>query len=96
MTCVEKAVKFGLDDRTDPMASLAWSGRTRSGSHCAETVVTVDVAAEDKTSIAAAARKLVRLLGDLETYVSGQSSIIIDNTTARRREQMRWSPRGLI
>jgi hypothetical protein len=34
-----------------------------------------------------AARKVERLLGDLETYVSGQSNIIIDYATARRREE---------
>ena len=34
-----------------------------------------------------ASRKVARLLGDLETYVSGQSDIIIDYATARRREQ---------
>ena len=34
-----------------------------------------------------AARKVARLLGDLETYVSGQSDIIIDYATARRREE---------
>src|ERR1700753_791979 len=48
----------------------------------AETVVTVGVAADDKSPIAAAARKVARLLGDLETYVSGQSDIIIDYATA--------------
>jgi hypothetical protein len=35
----------------------------------------------------AAARKLARLLGDLETYVPGQANIIIDYATARRREE---------
>src|ERR1700748_2152212 len=34
-----------------------------------------------------AARRVARLLGDLETYVSGQSNIIIDYATARRREE---------
>jgi hypothetical protein len=32
-------------------------------------------------------RKVARLLGDLETYVSGHSDIIINYTTARRREE---------
>jgi hypothetical protein len=53
----------------------------------AETVVTVDIAADNKSPIAAAARKVARLLGDLETYVSGQSDIIIDYATARRCEE---------
>jgi hypothetical protein len=30
---------------------------------------------------------VARLLGDLETYVSGQSAIIIDYAAARRREE---------
>jgi hypothetical protein len=30
---------------------------------------------------------VARLLGDLETYVSGQSNIIIDYATARRHEE---------
>jgi hypothetical protein len=34
-----------------------------------------------------AALKVTRLLGDLETYVCGQSDIIIDYATARRREE---------
>ena len=53
----------------------------------AETVVTIDVAADDRSLIAAAARKVARLLGDFETYVSGQSDIIIDYATARRCEE---------
>jgi hypothetical protein len=34
-----------------------------------------------------AARKVARLLRDLETYVCGQSDIIIDYATARRQEE---------
>jgi hypothetical protein len=34
-----------------------------------------------------AALKVTRLLGELETYVCGQSDIIIDYATARRREE---------
>jgi hypothetical protein len=37
--------------------------------------------------IAATPRKVARLLGDLETYVSGRSDIIIDYATTRRREE---------
>src|SRR5271156_695879 len=63
-----------------------WHGQVkRALDLIAETVVTVKVAADDKSPIAAAARKVARLLGDLETYVSGQSNIIIDYATARRR-----------
>src|ERR1700733_1360359 len=53
----------------------------------AETVVIVDATADDRSATATAARKVARLLGDLETYVSGQSSIIIDFAIARRREE---------
>ena len=53
----------------------------------AETVVTVDVAADDKSPIAATARKVTRLLGDLDMYLSGQSDSIIDYATARRCEE---------
>ena len=38
-------------------------------------------------TIATAARKVTRLLSELETYVSGQSDIIIDYATARRCEE---------
>jgi hypothetical protein len=58
-----------------------WHGQVRRALDLiAETVVTVDAAAghtEPRT----------RLLGDLETYVSGQSDIIIDYATARRCEE---------
>jgi len=65
-----------------------WHGQVeRALDLIAETVVTVGVAADDKSPIAAAARKMVRLLGNLETYVSGQSNIIIDYAAARRREE---------
>src|SRR5271156_1058875 len=40
-----------------------------------------------RSPIVTAARKVARLLGDLETYVSGQSNIVIDCATARRREE---------
>ena len=45
------------------------------------------VVPNDTAPIAAVARKVARLLGDLETYVSGQSDIIIDYATARRCEE---------
>ena len=65
-----------------------WHGQVqRALDLIAETIVTVVVTADDKSPMAAAARKVTRLLGDLETYVSGQSNIIIDYATARRREE---------
>jgi len=51
-----------------------------------ETLVIVDATPDDTSPMAAAARKVARLLGELETYVTGQSDIIIDYATARRCE----------
>ena len=49
-----------------------WHGQVkRALDLIAETIVTVDVAADDKSPIAATARKVVRLLSDLDTYVLG-------------------------
>jgi hypothetical protein len=65
-----------------------WHGQVkRALDLIAETVVIADATAEDMSATATAARKVARLLGDLETYVSGQSNIIIDYATARRREE---------
>ena len=50
----------------------------------AGTIVALAAAANEKPPIATLARQLARLLGDLETYVSGQAGIIIDYATARR------------
>jgi hypothetical protein len=68
------------------LTSLAWSG-PRALDLIAETVVTVDATADQTEPGTAAGRKAARLLGDLETYVSGQSNIIIDYATARRCEE---------
>ena len=43
--------------------------------------------AETTSPAAAVAPKVGRLLGELETYVCGQSDIIIDYATARRRKE---------
>jgi hypothetical protein len=65
-----------------------WHGQVkRALDLIAETAITVDATAGDMPATAAAARKVARLLGDLEIYVSGQSNIIIDYATARRREE---------
>jgi hypothetical protein len=64
-----------------------WHGQVeRALDLIAETAVVVD-AADDMSAATTAARKVAPLLGDLETYVSGQSNIIIDYATARRREE---------
>jgi hypothetical protein len=65
-----------------------WHGQVRRALDLiGETVIIMDATADDTPPMVAAARKVARLLGDLETYVSGQSDIIIDYATARRREE---------
>ena len=50
-------------------------------------MVTLEGMAETTSPAAPVALKVERLLGDLETYVCGQSDIIIDYATARRRKE---------
>ena len=65
-----------------------WHGQVRRALDLiGETLITLDAAPDDTAPIVGAARKVARLLGDLETYVSGQSDIIIDYATTRRREE---------
>jgi hypothetical protein len=65
-----------------------WHGQVkRALDLIAETVATVDATADQAEPMTAAGRKVARLLGDLEIYVSGQSDIIIDYATARRCEE---------
>src|SRR5882757_6029229 len=52
-----------------------------------ETKTSLEATAETVSTAASAALNVARLLSDLETYVCGQSDIIIDYTTARRREE---------
>ena len=65
-----------------------WHGQVRRALDLiGETLITLDATVDDPAPIVAAARKVARLLCDLETYVSGQSDLIIDYATARRREE---------
>jgi hypothetical protein len=65
-----------------------WHGQVRRALDLiAETIAIVDAPADNMSPMTAAARKVTRLLGDLETSVSGQSDIIIDYATARRCEE---------
>jgi hypothetical protein len=65
-----------------------WHGQVRRALDLIrESAVTVDAAADDKSPIAAGARKVTPLLDEPETYVAGQSDIIIDYATARRYEE---------
>ncbi len=62
-----------------------WHGQVRRGLDLiAETMATLEATAE---AALPATLKVTRLLGELETYVCGQSDIIIDYATARRREE---------
>jgi hypothetical protein len=65
-----------------------WHGQVRRGLELiGETMEKLEATAETTPSLTSAALKVVRLLSDLETYVCGQSDIIIDYATARRREE---------
>jgi hypothetical protein len=65
-----------------------WHGQVRRALDLiGETLIMLDATADDPAPIEAAARKVARLLCDLETYVSGQSDLIIDYATARRHEE---------
>jgi hypothetical protein len=65
-----------------------WHGQVGRGLDLiAETVAMLQTKAETQSPATSAALKVTRLLGDLETYVCGQSDIIIDYATARRREE---------
>jgi hypothetical protein len=65
-----------------------WHGQIRRGLELiGETMATLEAAAEIASPATSAAPKVARLLGELETYVCGQSDIIIDYATARRREE---------
>src|SRR5882757_707195 len=52
-----------------------------------ETKTSLEATAETVSTAASAALNVARLLGELETYVCGQSDIIIDYASARRREE---------
>jgi len=53
-----------------------------------DTLVILDAVAETVSPHAAAASKVAGLLRGLETYVSGQSDLIIDYATARRNDEL--------
>ena len=64
-----------------------WHGQvSRALDLSAETLADLETSADDAAPIGAA-RKVVRLLRDLEIYVSGQSEIIINYAKARRCDE---------
>ena len=77
-----------LNETIERIRWRLWHGQVkRALDLIAEAVATVDATADHTEPMTAAGRKVARLLGDLETYVSGQSDIIIDYATARRCEE---------
>jgi hypothetical protein len=65
-----------------------WHGQVRGALDLiTETMATLEATAQAAPPAMSAALKVTRLLGELETYVCGQSDIIIDYATARRREE---------
>jgi hypothetical protein len=61
-----------------------WHGQVaRAFDLIGETVVTLDGVTNGRELAAVTARKVARLLRDLEAYICGQSDIIIDHATAR-------------
>jgi hypothetical protein len=64
-----------------------WHGQVRrSLDLIEETAAKLEATTEDMASVAVA-QKVARLLRDLETYVSGQSEVIIDYAKARRCDE---------
>jgi len=75
-----------LSDTIERIRWRLWHGQVARGLELiAETLATLDAMAGTTSPAAAVALKIGRLLGELETYVSGQSDIIVDYATARRR-----------
>jgi hypothetical protein len=65
-----------------------WHGQiARALDLIGETLITLDGVANGEKLAAVAARKVARLLRDLETYVCGQFDITIDYATARRQDE---------
>jgi hypothetical protein len=65
-----------------------WHGQVaRALDLIGETLVTLDGMVNSEAPAAVAARKVARLLRDLETYICGQSDTIINYATARRQDE---------
>jgi hypothetical protein len=77
-----------LVETIDRIRWRLWHGQVRRGLDLiGETVVTLERPETDTSPGANAARKVTRLLLDLETYVSVRSDIIIDYATVRFEEE---------
>ncbi len=77
-----------LSDTVERIRWRLWHGQVGRGLELiGETMATLDTMAGAASPAAAVALKVGRRLGELETYVCGQSDIIIDYATARRRDE---------
>jgi hypothetical protein len=77
-----------LSDTVERIRWRLWHGQVGRGLELiGETMATLDAMAGAASPAAAVALKVARLLSDLETYVCGQSDIIIDYAAARRRAE---------
>jgi len=84
-TAVDRKEGVRLAETIERIRWRLWHGQVRRGLDLiGETLTTLETLA--KVAIPAA-RKITRVLRELETYVSGQADIIIDYATARRREE---------
>lgn len=83
-TADDRQTGAGLVETIDRIRWRLWHGQVaRALDLIGEMLVALDDAANGDGVTAVAARKVARLLRDLEKYVCGQSDIIIDYATAR-------------
>jgi len=87
-TADDRQTGAALAETIDRIRRRLWHGKVRRTLDLiGETLAILEHPENDTSPGANAARKVTRLLLDLETYVSGQSDIIIDYATARRQEE---------
>ena len=83
-TADDRRTGAGLVETIDRIRWRLWHGRVvRALDLIGETLATLDEVTDGNGQAALAARKVARLLRDLEKYICGQSDIIVDYATAR-------------
>jgi hypothetical protein len=84
----ERQAGAALADAIERIRWRLWHGQTkRALDLIGQTLVMLEAKAEAASPVAATVRKVARVLRELETYVSGQSELIIDYATARRCDE---------
>ena len=87
-TPCDRADAARLADTIEHIRWRLWHGQVqRALDLIGDTLVILDAAAESVSPHAATAGKVAGVLRALETYVSGQSGLIIDYATARRNDE---------